>query len=78
MSVHNLTKEYWQLPLHLSDQKYTEFAILWRQFHFVVMPLWLHGVPLPATFQQLVDDVLTPCEGFYMAYLDDIIIFSKT
>ena len=31
----------------------------------------------PAYFQQLISMVLQDCSGFVMAYLDDIIIFSK-
>lgn len=40
------------------------------------MPFGLHGVA--ATFQRLVDTVLGPCEGFTLAYLDDIIVYSKS
>lgn len=36
----------------------------------------LHGAA--ATFQRLVDNILNHCEGFTLAYLDDIIIHSRT
>lgn len=30
------------------------------------------------TFQRMVDTVLSPCEQFPLAYLDDIVVYSKT
>lgn len=40
------------------------------------MPFGLHEAP--ATFQRLVNTILRPCEGFTLAYLDDIVIYSRT
>lgn len=40
------------------------------------MPFGLHGTA--ATFQHLMDALLAPDEGFTLAYLDNIIMFSKT
>lgn len=45
-------------------------------FQFTMMLLGLHGAA--ATFQRLVDTVLSPSEGFTLAYLDDIVIDSQT
>lgn len=41
-----------------------------------MMPFGLHGAS--ATFQRLVDTILSPCEGFTLAYLDGIVVYSKT
>ena len=43
---------------------------------FTVMPFGLSGAP--ATFQQLMDQVLRGTEEFTGVYLDDIIIYGET
>ncbi|PIK53206.1 hypothetical protein BSL78_09916 [Apostichopus japonicus] len=45
-------------------------------FEYLVMPFGMRNAP--ATFQRLVDNVLQGCEEFAKAYIDDIVIFSKT
>lgn len=41
---------------------------------FKVMPFGLHG----AMFQHLMNTILGPCEGYTLAYLDDIFVYSRT
>lgn len=36
----------------------------------------LHGVA--AILQWLVDTILGPCEGYTLAYLDDILVYNRT
>lgn len=74
MSTLNLMKGYWQVPLQLKGRENTAFATPKGLFLLVMMPFGLHGAA--ATFQRLVDTVLGPCEGFTLAYLDDIIVYS--
>ena len=45
-------------------------------YQFRVMPFGLQGAP--ATFQRLVDVVIQGLDDFTAAYLDDIIVYSKT
>lgn len=75
MSALDLTKGYWQVPLRPTDKK-TAFATLKGLFQFTMMPFGLHAAA--ATFQRLVDTILQPCKGFILAYLDNIIIYSRT
>lgn len=52
------------------------FATPKELFQFIQMPFDLHMAA--ASFQQLVDTTPSPCEGFTLAYLDDIVMFSRT
>ncbi|KAK7922269.1 hypothetical protein WMY93_009171 [Mugilogobius chulae] len=72
----DLCKGYWQVPLEKSSRPYTAFRTPAGLFQFTVMPFGLHGAP--ATFQRLMDKVLQGCEDFSAAYLDDVVIFSRT
>lgn len=76
MSALDLTKGYWPVPLRAQDRTKPTFATLKGLFQFTAMPLWLHGAA--ATFQCLIDTALGTGEGYTLAYLDDIIIYSKT
>ena len=51
------------------------FITPFGKYEFNAVPFGLAQVP--AYFQQLISMVLQDCSGFSMAYLDDIIIFSK-
>ena len=45
-------------------------------FNFQVMPFgWLN---VPGVFPQLMSIILSGMEGFSMAYLDDVLVFSRT
>lgn len=72
----DLCKGYWQVPLTESSKDLTTFRVPSGLFRFRVMPFGLHGAP--ATFQRLVDEVLRGAEDYAAAYIDDIVIFSRT
>lgn len=72
----DLCKGYWQVPLTERSKELTAFRTPWGLFQFKVMPFGLHGAP--ATFQRLMDQVLSDMSDFAAAYLDDIVIFSST
>lgn len=76
ISTLDLTKGYWQVPLRLQDKPNTAYATLKGLFQFKVMPFGLNGAA--ATFQRLVDTVFSTCDDFVLAYLDDILIYSRT
>ncbi|MGH0117755.1 UNVERIFIED_CONTAM: hypothetical protein FKN15_039051 [Acipenser sinensis] len=76
LSTLDLTKGYWQIPLESSSREKTAFATPDGLFHFQTMPFGLHGAP--ATFQRLMDRVLSPHHQYASAYIDDVVIFSST
>lgn len=72
----DLCKGYWQVPLTEASKDLTTFRVPGGLFRFRMMPFGLHGAP--ATFQRLVDEVLRGAEDYAAAYIDDIVIYSKT
>lgn len=76
LSTLYLTKGYYQVALWLQDWEKTAFATPDGLYQFTLMPFGFHGAP--ATFQRLVKTLLGDCTTFFLAYLDDIIIFSPT
>lgn len=68
-----MTKGYWQVPVEPNTRPKTAFITPFGKYQFVVMPL---GVP--AVFQRLMNNILTGLEGFAVAYMDDLVIFSQT
>ena len=67
---------YWQVLLESSSKEKTAFTCHRGLFQFNVMPFGISTAP--ALFQELANIVLQGCESYATAYLDDIIIFSKT
>ena len=55
----------------------TAFRTRWGHYEYTVMPFGLTNAP--ASFQKLINDTLREyLDDFVVAYLDDILIFSKT
>ena len=55
----------------------TAFRTRYGLFEYLVMPFGLHGAP--ATFQHFINDVLREhLDIFVSAYIDDLLIYSKT
>ena len=71
----DLTKGYWQVPVAVEDREKTAFTTPFGLFQFTRMPFGLKGAP--ATFQRMVDRLLDGLE-FASAYIDDVIVFSRT
>ena len=72
----DLTKGYWQIPLSPETKDKSAFITLNGLYHFNVMPFGMKSAP--ATFQRMINKVLSGLELFSGAYLDDILIYSKT
>ena len=66
---------YYHIGLSESSKDKTAFVTPFGKYQFEAVPFGLAQVP--AYFQQLISMVLQGCSDFAMAYLDDIIIFSK-
>lgn len=68
---------YWQIPLSKNAIPKTAFTCTEGLFEFLVMPFGLCNAP--ATYQRMMNCILAGINGITcFAYIDDIIIFSKT
>lgn len=72
----DLKSGYWQVELDEESKPKTAFACHRGLFQFNRMPFGLSNAP--AVFQELMNIVLQECEQFATAYLDDVLIYSKT
>ena len=67
---------YYHINLDEESKAKTAFVTPFGKYEFNSVPFGL--AQAPAYFQQLISMVLQDCRDFAMAYLDDIIIFSRT
>ena len=72
----DLAKGYWQIPMDEESKDKTAFTTPFGLYEFEVMPFGLHSAP--ATFQRMINHTLRDCYHFARAYLDDIMIFSRS
>ena len=72
----DLAKGYWQVPVAEEDRHKTTFITPRGLYQFKMMSFGLCGAP--ATFQQMMDQVIRGLHKFANAYLDDLIIFSAS
>ncbi|KAI8507260.1 hypothetical protein Bbelb_146400 [Branchiostoma belcheri] len=73
----DMTAGYWQVPIHPDDREKTAFTTGRGLFQFTVMPFGLTNAP--STFQRLMELLLAGLDWrSCLAYLDDIILFSRT
>ena len=66
---------YYHIGLSENSKAKTAFVTPFGKYQFEAVPFGL--AQAPAYFQQLISMVLQNCSDFTMAYLDDIMIFSK-
>ena len=74
-STLDLRSGFYHIGLDKELKAKTTFVTSFGKYEFNAVPFGL--AQAPAYFQQLMSMVLQDCSGFTMAYLDDIIIFSK-
>lgn len=72
----DLRRGYWQVPLAKSAQLLTAFVCPRGQFAWRVMPFGLRNAA--QTFQRAMNELLLPHSEYACAYLDDIAVFSET
>ena len=72
----DLSGGYWQVPMAEESRAKTAFTTGFGLYQFRAMPFGLQGAP--ATFQQMMDQLLMGLEGYTAAYLDDLVIFSQS
>ena len=76
ISILDLTKGYWQVPVHPESRQQTAFITSFGKYQFLTMPFSRVGAP--AVFQCLMNTVLADISAFSTAYLDDASIFRKS
>ncbi|GBO17146.1 Transposon Ty3-I Gag-Pol polyprotein [Araneus ventricosus] len=75
ITVIDLAKSYWQIPLSKRAQRYAAFVTNFGTYVPLRMPFGL--VNAPYFFSKLMSQVLENCESFAVPYLDDIAIYSN-
>ena len=66
LSMLDLTRGYWQVPMGKASCNKTAFVTPAGQFQFTVMPFGLNGAP--STFQQMMDLLTKDTQDFATAY----------
>ncbi|GFN81979.1 Pol polyprotein [Plakobranchus ocellatus] len=72
---YDLTKGYWQIPMHEDSKAYTAFQTTQGLIEFNYMPFGLSTAA--CTFQRAMLDTLGK-PPFVVSYFDDVLIFSKS
>ena len=76
-SVLDLASGFHQIPLHPDSRAKTAFSTPYGHLEFTRMPFGLKNAP--ATFQRLMDRVLTGLQGIELfVYMDDIVIYGNS
>ena len=72
----DLTQGFHQIRIHPESIYKTAFQTKFGSFQFRVMPFGLSNAP--ATFQRTMNNLFDDIRAYVGAYMDDIIVFSKT
>ncbi|GBM26724.1 Transposon Ty3-G Gag-Pol polyprotein [Araneus ventricosus] len=76
ISVLDLTKENWQIPLIPNAQRLATFVTSFGIFRPLRMPFGLKNTPF--IFSKMMAEILHGCEHFAIPYLDDVEIYSNS
>ena len=72
----HVTHGYWQVPVAEEHCQKTAFITPYGLYQFRNMPFGLKGAP--ATFQRMMNNLLMGLEGHTSAYIDDLVIYSRS
>lgn len=76
-SCFDLASSFHQIPMDPQDSAKTAFSTSNGHFEYKKMPFGLKNAP--ATFQRLINNVLTGLQGnICFVYLDDILIYAES
>ncbi|XP_011638902.1 uncharacterized protein LOC105428340 [Pogonomyrmex barbatus] len=76
-SIFDLASGFHQIPMHEADTPKTAFSTPYGHYHFKRMPFGLKNAL--ATFQRLMDQVLTGLQGVELfIYFNDIVIYASS
>ena len=76
-SVLDLASGFHQIPMDPNDAPKTAFSTPYGHYQFKRMPFGLKNAP--ATFQRLMDNVLSGLQGIELfVYMDDIVIYARS
>mmetsp|Transcript_71211 Transcript_71211/g.148592 ORF Transcript_71211/g.148592 Transcript_71211/m.148592 type:complete len:951 (+) Transcript_71211:1853-4705(+) len=67
---------YWHIPIDPEDKPKTAFVTQWGLFQWAVLPFGLSNAP--SAFSRMVGNILKPCRDFAIAFIDDVLIHSRT
>lgn len=76
LSSLDIKSAYWQVPIEESSKPLTAFICHKGLYQFKRMPFGLHNAP--ATWQRLIDRILTDLAPYVFVYLDDVVIVTQT
>ncbi|GBL96379.1 Transposon Ty3-I Gag-Pol polyprotein [Araneus ventricosus] len=76
LSCLDLLKGYYQIKMHDENRVLTAFSTHNGVYQWKVMPFGLSGAS--GTFQKIMNNVLRNHSSYAQAYIDDIIVYSKT
>ncbi|GFW39902.1 retrovirus-related Pol polyprotein from transposon 17.6 [Trichonephila clavipes] len=76
ISVLDLTKGYWQIPMEENSKHFTAFVTHSGHYQWKVLPLGMKNAG--STFQKSMDKVLSPHHNYCRSYIDDVAVFSET
>lgn len=76
LSSLDIKSAYWQVPIEESSRPLTAFICHKGLYQFRRMPFGLHNAP--ATWQRLIDRILTDLAPYVFVYLDDVVIVTQT
>lgn len=77
LSVMDVMKGFWQLPMHPDSRPYTAFITPFGIYQWCVMPMGLHSSP--SWWQSCMDRTFAAANlQYFMMYVDDGIIYSTS
>ncbi len=75
-SKFDLKSGFWQIQIHEDDKNKTTFTTPFGHYEWNVMPFGLKNAP--SELQNIMNEIFNPFNKFYIVYIDDVLIFSKS
>ncbi|CAL1680994.1 unnamed protein product [Lasius platythorax] len=76
-SIFDLAQGFHQIPMDEKDTPKIAFTTPYGHYEYLRMPFGLKNTP--ATFQRVMDNVLTGLQGIELfVYLDDIVVYARS